>query len=250
MRGIWGVWKSVPLRRHRLRHTLEKVITPALFRAVPIRIVVRVFGDEALGVRHQAEDATGVILQTGNLGAGAIHILAIKQGGVAIFDVFFGIARFTHKAAFGMGDRQFEIVRQSFEEGAGVAILFQRGPAADEATCVVMDQAATWQEIELGEDLETIADAEHVTAIRHELLQASAQFMLRDELGDAATHDVVAIAEPAREYDELGAVQRTRLQQGDGQDLRREPGGLKGTGGFQIAVGAGEFDEEGVGHGR
>jgi len=236
--------------RHRLGHTFEEVVTPALLRPVPIGIVVGVFGNEALGVRHEAEHAAGIVLEAGDLGAGAIDVLAIKQGGVAVLDVFFGIAGFTDEAAFSMGHGQFEVVRQGFEEGAGVAVLFQRRPAADETATGVVDQAATWQKIELREDLEAVADAQDITAIGHELLQALTQLVLGDELGDATAHDVIAIAEATGENDELSAIQRCRLQQGHGQDFRAEPGGLKRAGGFQVAVGAGEFDEEGVGHGR
>lgn len=203
-------------------HTFEQVVAPAVLGTVPIRIVMRVLGDEALRVRHEAEDAARVILQAGDLGTGAVHILAVKQRCVAVFDVLFSIARFTDEAAFGMGHWQLEILRQRFQEGAGVSILLERRPTADKAARGVMDQAATWQEVQLSQDLETIANAEHVTASSHELLQAIPKLMLGDELGDATAHDVVAIAEATGEDDQLSTIQRRGFKQSHGEDFRRE----------------------------
>ena len=67
--------------------------------------------DGVLRVRHEAEDAAGIVLETGDLGAGAVDVLAIKQGGVAVLDVFFGIAGFTDEAAFRMGESELGIHR-------------------------------------------------------------------------------------------------------------------------------------------
>jgi hypothetical protein len=238
------------LRCHCFGDAFEEVVAPALFGGVPIGIVVGVFGDEALGVRHEAEDAAGVILQAGNLGAGAVDVLAIEQGGAAILDILFSIAGLTDESALGVGDGQFEVIGKSFEEGAGVAVLFQRSPAANETASVVVNQAAARQEVQLSEDLEAIADAKHVTAIRHELFQALTELVLGDELGNAAAHDVVAIAEATGKNDELGLVKRGRLQVGDGQDFSGEARSFQGAGGFQVAIGAREFNEKGVGHER
>ncbi len=60
-------------------------------------------------------------------------------------------------------------------------------------------------------DLETIADTEYVTAIGNELLETLTEFVLGDELGNATTHDVVAIAEAAGKDDQLCVVQSGRL---------------------------------------
>jgi hypothetical protein len=64
----------------------------------------------------------------------------------------------------------------------------------------------------------------HIATIRHKLFQPVAELVLGDELGDAAAHDVVAIAESTREDDELSLVQRGRFELGDGQHFSGEPG--------------------------
>ena len=105
--------------------------------------------EEALGVRHEAEDAAGVVLQAGDAGGGAVHVLAVEQRGVAVLHILLGIAFLADEAAFGVGDGEFEIVRQGAQVGAGVAVLLQRRPAADEASAGVVDQAAAREEFEL-----------------------------------------------------------------------------------------------------
>jgi hypothetical protein len=70
-------------------------------------------------------------------------------------------------------------------------------PLALEATARVLDETARGEQVELGEDLEAVADAEKVTAVVAEILQGRADLLLGDEARDAARHDVIAVAEPA-----------------------------------------------------
>ncbi len=167
---------------------------------------------------------------------------------MSIFDILFSVTTLTDKSSLRMGDGQLKRLWQCLQVWAGIAVLFERRPAADKATRGVVDQTAARQEIELSQDLKTIANAEYVTAISHELLQPFTETVFGNELGDTATHDVIAIAEPTGEDNELGAFQRSGLQQRSGEKLGGKSSSLQGAGGLGITVGTGELDEQGVGH--
>ena len=191
----------------------------------------------------------GVVLQPGDAGGGAVHVLAVEQRGVAVLHIFVCVAFLADEAAFGVGDGQFKIVGQRAEVGAGVAVFLQRCPAADEASAGVVDQAAAREKLELREDLEAVADAERHSRRRStNFFKRSPSLLFVMSCAMRPAHDVVAVAEAAGEDDHLRAVERRRFEQRDGQDFSGETSGFESAGGFSIAIGAGEFEEECVGH--
>ena len=102
-----------------------------------------------------------------------------------------------HETALGVGDGQLELGGTLRKEGALRSEVFQLHPLALETAAGVLDEAARGEQVELGEDLEAVADSEEVTSVVAEVLQGFADLLFGDEARDAAGHDVVAVAEAA-----------------------------------------------------
>lgn len=207
-----------------------------------------IFLDEALGVGHEAEGTARGILQAGDGEGGAVEIIGVGEGHVAVGEVGFGIAGEGDEAALGVGDGELELLGQTLQVGAGGIFHLQLGPAADEALGGIIDEAAGRENAEFGKNLETIADAESIATAGVVILDGVAEFRLGDELREATGHDVVTVAKAAGKHHELGFFNVGHSGIGDRDDGGGEADELESAGGFGIAVGAGVFEQGRVWH--
>ena len=224
----------------------EERIPFAIFRAIgPIGIVVVRAEEEAFRVGHEAEDAAGFVLEAGDAEGGTIHIVGVLERDEAFGEVFLGFAFRGDEASFGVGDGEFEVWGHFREERIVRGGDFEFDPAALESTAGIIDEGTGGEDADSGEDLEAVADAEDIATRADERFDGIAEAAFRDELGDAACHDVIAVGKAAAEDGELGCLEVVAGDLGDGYDGRGKACGFEGAGGFGVAVGTGEFDEQG-----
>lgn len=113
--------------------------------------------DETFRVRHEAEDATGFVLESGDGFGAAVEVFSVEEGGATLVHIFGGFGTSGDKAPLGVGDGQLELIGQSIEVGTR-AVFFEMHPAADETSRHVVNEAAGREEVQLRQDLEAIAD--------------------------------------------------------------------------------------------
>src|SRR5690606_29788267 len=166
----------------------EEVVATAPFPrlgALPIRVVVIALAQETLRVGHQSKDATAFVLEGGDAPEAAVHVIGIDQGRGPVLHVGLGfLGRLRDEPALGVGDGKLEFLGQIRQEGTVRGELLQANPLALEAPAGVLDEAAGGEQAELGENLETVADPQQVTALVAELLEGVADLLLGDEAGN------------------------------------------------------------------
>jgi len=187
-------------------------------------------------------------LESGDGEGGAVEVIGVGKGDIAVGEVGFGITGEGDETAFGMGDGEFELGGKALQVGAGGVFYLQLSPAADEALAGVVDEAAGREDAEFGEDLKAIADAECIAAAGVVVLDGIAKFGLGDELSEASGHHVVAVGKAAGKHHELRFFDLGDGGIGDRDDRGGKADELECAGGFGITVGAWIFQQGGVRH--
>ena len=187
-------------------------------------------------------------MESGDGEGGAVEVIGVGEGDIAVGEVGFGIAGEGDEAAFGMRNGELELGRKALKVGTGAIFYLELGPAANETLAGIVDEAAGRKNAEFGEDLKAVADAESKAAAGVVVLDGIAEFGLGDELGKAAGHHVVAVGEAAGKHHELRFFDLGDGGIGDRNDRGGKADELECAGGFGITVGARIFQQGGVRH--
>ena len=111
--------------------------------AFPIRVVVILTVKKYLGMRHETEAASALILQAGDALEAAVDLVAVSERGRSARKVLGGLGSvFGDETALGVGDGELELRGEMGEEGTRRSEVLQRDPLALEATARVFDETA------------------------------------------------------------------------------------------------------------
>ena len=244
----------------RMLKEAESVGLPVSGQSRPERVIRQV--DVALGVGHQAQDPARLVGQAGDVVFAAVGVDGVRARFSVRIDVAQGDAplRFQlgkrggvarHDLSLGMRDGRVQPGR-GVKKRAVIGLDLQVHPTVLEAGRVVerdgdgrfagvgLEQAA------FGQDLKSVADAEHEMAAVNEPPQHVAEMMAELVGQDLAGRDVVAVGEPTGNREHLIVVERRRPleQPGDVKTIGSGAHQLPGTDRLEIAVGPGGTKNE------
>lgn len=229
----------------------EKLQPCALFRrfaAGPLWVLRGV--DEALGMRHEAEHASRAVADAGHVALGAVRIADSRVRVVPQHELlrrFEAIERGPIPAAelpLSVRDGQLEAV-DVVEKNALPASGAKAHPAALEPARLVPRERGALpfcivavEQPALDEHLKAVADAEDQLAGVAKRGERIGEMVLELVAVNAPGRKIVAVAEPARQAEDLVVVSEPRRLEPtiEMHDLSRGAGALERIGAFRVAI--------------
>ena len=222
-----------------------------------------------LGVRHQPEnqsrgianacdviDAPVGVIGELTVGGRTIRSGVNERNLIVVPKLLPHAVIYRHELAFPMSDRQFHRSQPCRPDALGRS-AGQVNPSIDESAAVVIGQGARHpaasrdvarQQVRLHQHLKSVADPDDRLSRRDELGQGIAKMVGQLVRQDLARGDVIAVAEPAGDRQNLRLLEALRRvdQRLQVQRNALSAGQLKCMGGLDIAIGPSRAKDQGL----